>query len=148
MLKEYFLPYASCAHCAMKFSDCNPTNISSTNCAMHHQHVFTNFAIESYMIPIIVQQFLIDVMNRKIVDPIKMRDAHETSPAKAFDSNEIEQFWRSYEVAVPTDLEVIWESIESGLHRYLEVIQYFKCFEGRIKKEKYATFWLIGTETA
>lgn len=87
---------------------------------MHH-HAFTNFAIEPYMIPVIVQQFLIDMNNRKMVNAGNADDTNEPTTAKPLDLKEIEHFWRSYELAVPTDLEVIWESVENGLHRYLEV---------------------------
>lgn len=44
-----------------------------------------------------------------------------TSAPKTIDLKEIEQFWNDYVNAVPDDLEIIWDSIDSGLIRYLEV---------------------------
>lgn len=123
MLKEYFLLYASCVHCSKKYVDYKESNEANDDCVMHF-HAFTNFAIQPYMIPIIVQQFLTDI-NRNGVNATTRNDTSVPATAKALDVNEIEHFWRAYERAVPNDLEIIWESIENGLHRYLEVHKSF-----------------------
>lgn len=103
----------------MKYVDYKVSTDANGDCVMH-LHAFTNFAIPPYMIPIIVQQFLTD-LHRKGVNTSARTDTSVPDTAKALDLNEIENFWLAYEMAVPNDLEIIWESIENGLHRYLEV---------------------------
>lgn len=121
LLKEYFLPYASCIHCSKRFNELN----SSTECSTSHKHAFTDFAVEPYMISIVMQQFLIDVNAKsrpKTMQSITNDSIMDvTSAPKTIDLKEIEQFWNDYVNAVPDDLEIIWDSIDSGLIRYLEV---------------------------
>lgn len=136
LLKEYFLPYSSCIYCSKKYSDLNiapvqlDTDIvlnAAEMCTGHHEHVFGNFFIEKHMIPIIMQQFLIDMgirtksSSQKVAkhfeDFDRLDDGHTN-----IDVNEIEEFWNDYVAIIPNDLELIWDTIDNGLIRYLQVI--------------------------
>lgn len=128
LLKEYFLPYASCIQCSIKYTDYQINSI--TECLQHtNQHIFANFAVEQYMIPIIMQQFLIDLSTKadtSIVNKLNKAidnnvDESVVTVSRPIDLSEIEQFWNHYVNALPSDLEIIWDTIENGLIRYLEV---------------------------
>lgn len=142
LLKEYFLPYASCIYCSRKCGDLNIAPVPSdsdidanvaaaaaadTCCTGHQKHVFGNFFIEKHMIPIIMQQFLIDMgirtksSSQKIAkhgDFDTMDDGHTI-----IDVNEVEKFWNDYVAIIPNDLELIWDTIDNGLIRYLQVFR-------------------------
>lgn len=138
LLKEYFLPYASCTQCSIKYIDWienysnqinEPNNGQNTNTiqCFQHNHIFANFAVEQYQIPIIIQQFLIDLSTKcstsivtlnKTIDKV-VESANVSQP---IDLTEIEQFWNDYVNALPNDLEIIWDAIDNGLIRYLKVI--------------------------
>lgn len=117
----------------MKYSDLNIAPIDSDdgiasnaieNCPGHHHHVFGNFFIEKHMIPTIMQQFLIDMGIRttssqtvaKQSELDKLDDGHNI-----VDVNEIEDYWNDYVAIIPNDLELIWDTIDNGLIRYLQV---------------------------
>lgn len=48
--------------------------------------------------------------------------------SRPIDLREIEQFWNDYVNALPCDLEIIWDAIDNGLVRYLEVIFVYQSF--------------------
>lgn len=153
LLKEYFLPYASCTQCAIKYIDWNendsnqinePSSNDNTNtiqCSQHN-HIFANFAVEQYQIPIIIQQFLIDLSTKcstSIVTSNKAIDKFDESAtvSRPIDLREIEQFWNDYVNVLPCDLEIIWDAIDNGLVRYLEVM-FFCCLSITLNECKFA----------
>lgn len=105
----------------------NSSNNTNTFQCSEHNHIFANFAVEQYQIPIIIQQFLIDLStkcNSSIVTSNKTIDKFNESAtvSRPIDLKEIEFFWNDYVNALPCDLEIIWDAIDNGLIRYLEVI--------------------------
>lgn len=138
LLGEYFLPYASCTQCSIKYIDWiendsnqmnepNSNNNTNTIQCSQHNHIFANFAVEQYQIPTIIQQFLIDLSTKcstSIVISNKAIDKFDESAtvSRPINLREIEQFWNDYVNALPCDLETIWDAIDNGLIRYLEVI--------------------------
>lgn len=72
------------------------------------------------MIPIIMQQFLIDA-GIKCEPKIMENQSGETLEERTIDFKDIELFWNDYVDTIPRDLELIWDTIESGLVRYLQV---------------------------
>lgn len=120
LLKEYFLPYASCIYCSKKYTDLNTGSMDEEKCSEHH-HVFNSFFVEQHQIPIIMQQFLVDLDTKSIpkIDP-KYSDVPDD---RLIDIKEVQQFWNEYLTTVPTDLELIWDTIDNGLNRYLQVFK-------------------------
>lgn len=148
LLKEYFLPYAFCGICSGRYSDLSKksTEIDSgepksmvvhldhreqqqQQCDDAHDHIFTNLFIEQHMIPIIMQQFLIDLgSNVSKLTPNNYFNEHldtQSIALNSIDLKEIEPFWNDYMNAMPSDLEMIWDTIDNGLVRYLQVTDNF-----------------------
>lgn len=136
VLKEYFLAYASCIYCSTKYSDLTNATVETEDgiasnaveqCTGHHHHVFGNFFIEQHMIPIIMQQFLIDMGIRTTTSHTmaKHTDFDGFDDGPSLDVNEIEGFWNDYLTVIPNDLELIWDTIDNGLIRYLQVFNFF-----------------------
>lgn len=144
LLKEYFLSYASCIYCSQKYSDLNGAPVNSDDdggdgggdgvgivsadiekCPGHHQHVFGNFFIEKHMIPTIMQQFLIDMGIRAAVPSQTVAKHSEfdqlDNGEHSIDVNEIGEYWNEYLTIIPNDLESVWDTIDNGLIRYLQV---------------------------
>lgn len=142
LLKEYFLSYASCIYCSKKYADLNIMSISSNDgagtvnsnvvgkCPGHKHHVFGNFFIEKHMIPTIMQQFLIDMGIRTTITSSSSPPQTVAKPSEldrldddgyTVDVNEIEGFWNDYTAIIPNDMELIWDTIDNGLIRYLQV---------------------------
>lgn len=133
LLKEYFLSYASCIYCSKKHSDLNIVPADSDDggavhkCPGHRHHVFGNFFIEKHMIPTIMQQFLIDMGIRTTTSSSQAEAKHAESDHRldddghTVDVNEIEEYWNDYVTIIPNDLESIWDTIDNGLIRYLQV---------------------------
>lgn len=142
LLKEYFLPYAFCVTCSEQYRDSKRIDgeidsgdaknmvdtLSKRQQCTEHGHIFTNLSVEQHMIPIIMQQFLIDLgVNASKLASKNYANEHSMNTQSAtvhnaIDLKEIEQFWNDYIDAIPSDLEMIWDSIENGLVRYLHVI--------------------------
>lgn len=97
---------------------------AAEQCNEHHRHVFGNFFIEQHMIPTIMQQFLIDMGIRKISSQpmATYSDLDGLDDGPSLDVNEIEEFWNGYLTAIPKDLDLIWDTIDNGLMRYLQVL--------------------------
>lgn len=78
------------------------------------------------MIPVIIQQFLIDLdaeSTSKTIAKIP-NNIHSDDNAIAMQSinfNDIEQFWNDFLHMLPNDLDSIWDTIVNGLLRYLQV---------------------------
>lgn len=130
LLKEYFLPYSFCANCLTRFYDSNENAsdalVQHQKCIEHGQ-IFTNLFVEQHMIPIIMQQFLIDLrMNTSNLAPKTNEHSDKSSIVhNKIEPKEIEQFWNDYIQALPNDLGRIWDAIENGLVRYLQVIVHY-----------------------
>lgn len=92
-------------------------------CPGHHHHVFGNFFIEKHMIPTIMQQFLIDmgVRTTSSQNTATQFELDKFDDGHAIDVNEIEKYWNDYVAIIPNDLELIWDTIDNGLIRYLQV---------------------------
>lgn len=126
LLKKYILPYTSCITCAKKKSEITTeTTTDKTNfsniCADHNE--FENFFVEQHMIPIIMQQFLIDLDARsssKMIAKPATND-NELNAFHSIDFNEIKLFWNDYICIIPHDLNLIWDTIANGLLLYLQV---------------------------
>lgn len=127
LLKEYFLSHATCVNCSRKYNEygTNPlesghglTNIAEHYCDQHHE--FRNFFIEQHMIPIIMQQFLVD-LGIKTAPKTVVKHSNDALEDHSIDIKEIEQFWNDFLTTIPSDLELIWDTIDSGLTRYLQV---------------------------
>ncbi|XP_055311995.1 dynein regulatory complex protein 1 homolog [Sitodiplosis mosellana] len=123
LLKNYFLPYASCITCSRKFNEI--TTIGEETSDQCAEHEITNFFVDQHMIPIIMQQFLIDLDGRA---PSKMIVKHlshdeDSNALYSIDANEIELFWKDYMRTIPNELELIWDTIVNGLLRYLQILK-------------------------
>lgn len=130
LLKEYFLTYASCIYCSKKYSDIQVNRTESDRdtesniiekCSDHH-HMFSSFFVEQHMIPIIIQQFLIDLDTKSASKIQTFNHTNDAVEERSIDIKEVEQFWNEYLTAIPSDLELIWDTIDNGLNRYLQVI--------------------------
>lgn len=133
LLKEYFLSYASCIYCSQKYSDLNVTpmdldggGISDIDkCPGHRHHVFGNFFIEKHMIATIMQQFLVDMGIRTAAPSQAVTKFTELDQVDngghSVDVNEIGEYWNEYLTIMPNDLESVWDTIDNGLIRYLQV---------------------------
>lgn len=127
LLKEYFLSYASCIYCSTSYGsfDSHPIEFESDHanqvakCA-DHQHVFGNFFIEKHLIPTIMQQFLID-LEVKTVQNVPVTTSDDAVDDQFIDIKEMEAFWNDYVTVIPVDLQLIWDTIDNGLVRYLQV---------------------------
>lgn len=129
LLKDYFLNYASCIYCSKLYRDSGKHSAEASrdiatngidSCTEHH-HVFTNFFVEQHMIPIIMQQFLIDMGIKCEPKMIENRYSGDTAEERTIDFKDIELFWNDYVDTIPGDLELIWDTIDNGLVRYLQV---------------------------
>lgn len=122
LLKKYFLPYASCITCSIKYDEFSSD--LHRQCP-DHEHIFTNFYVEQHMIPIIIQQFLTDLGVKNSSNALTNYSSENLDDAlnalHSIDINKIEQFWMGYVDAIPNDLETIWDTIVNGLLRYLQV---------------------------
>lgn len=141
LLKEYFLSYASCIYCSQKYSDLNVAPADSDDgggggvrivtsdvekCPGHRHHVFGNFFIEKHMIPTIMQQFLIDMGIRTAAIPTQTVAKPSESDqldngGHSVDVSGIGEYWNEYLAIIPNDLESVWDTIDNGLIRYLQV---------------------------
>lgn len=98
-------------------------------CPGHHHHVFGNFFIEKHMIPTIMQQFLIDMgirtttslSSQTVAKQHTELDHRLDNDRHTVDVSEIEAYWNDYITIIPNDLESIWDTIDNGLIRYLQV---------------------------
>lgn len=123
LLKKYFLPYASCITCSLRYDELKAG--SDSQCP-DHDHVFTNFHVDQYMIPIILQQFLTDVGTKNAVSVLVKSHSDDRfeeglNALHAIDVGQIEQSWMEYVDTIPHDLEMIWDTTINGLLRYLQV---------------------------
>lgn len=116
-----------CITCSKKFCELTRTTITDENdisskCAKHHNKL-TNFFVERHMIPIIMQQFLIDMDARSSSKQIvkHLTNMEDSNVHHSIDLNEIDEFWNDYMQTIPNDLELIWDTIINGLIRYLQV---------------------------
>lgn len=117
----------------MKYSGLNIVPIDShgvgassvvKTCPGHEHHVFGNFFIEKHMIPTIMQQFLTDMGVRTTSSSqtvAKHTELDGFDDGHTVDVNEIEDYWNDYITIIPNDLELIWDTIDNGLIRYLQV---------------------------
>lgn len=48
-------------------------------------------------------------------------DSDRVNDGQSLDVSEIEEFWTDYLAVLPNDLELIWDTIDNGLIRYLQV---------------------------
>lgn len=119
LLKNYFLLYASCIKCTRKFSDSSGEE-SGYRCT---EHKIENFFVEQHMIPIILQQFLIDLDSMISSNTIEKypRSEADLSVLHLIDANEIELFWNDYMLTIPNYLDCVWNTAVNGLLRYLQV---------------------------
>lgn len=79
------------------------------------------------MIPIIMQQILIDLDTKTISSQLitKNNSTEGPIPLHTIDLNEVKQFWNDYLCAIPNDLELIWDTLVNGQLRYLQVCFYY-----------------------
>lgn len=89
-------------------------------CAEHHCQ-FDELFVEHYMVPIILQQFLTDLSWNSFKDHEKSQRKDRLNDLQIIDFKEIETFWSRCVAIIPKDLDLIWNTIEIGLNRYLEV---------------------------
>lgn len=122
--------------CRKKYNELTETITTATadesdRCTEHHNK-FKKFFVEQHMIPIIMEQFLIDLDARSSTKSIVKHSSSATAAAASdddvnaihsIDLNEIELFWNDYSHTIPNDLELIWDTIANGLVRYLQVCQ-------------------------
>lgn len=77
------------------------------------------------MIPTIMQQFLIDMGIRAAVPSQTVAKHSEfdqlDNGEHSIDVNEIEEYWNEYLSIIPNDLESVWDTVDNGLVRYLQV---------------------------
>lgn len=78
------------------------------------------------MIPTIMQQFLIDMGIRTTTSSSQTVAKHSEldrldDDGHTIDVNEIEEYWNDFVTIIPNDLESIWDTIDNGLIRYLQV---------------------------
>lgn len=84
--------------------------------------MFSCFFVEQHMIPIIIQQFLIDSNTKSESKIESIKHINDAVEERTIDIKEVEQFWCEYLAAIPSDLEIIWDTIDNGLNRYLQVL--------------------------
>lgn len=123
LLKEYFLSYGKCVYCSQRFNDSDASSHETDSVVKHckHHHELSSFFVEEHMIPVIMQQFLID-LGTQAAPKVVAKRSDDALEERSIDIKEIEKFWQKYLKAIPSDLELIWDTIDNGLTRYLQVI--------------------------
>lgn len=139
LLKKYFLQYATCVHCSTRF--CNDFETKAVRETHHSDTVAVvasnsqrkckesqhSFTVEHHMVPIILQQFLIDTSPKSDSpicsagsDSVELT-AKSMTASRSIELKEIESFWNMYLDALPKDTELVWQALENGLSQYLNV---------------------------
>lgn len=75
------------------------------------------------MIPIIMQQFLVDLdtmMSSNMIEKYPRNEEYFTA-LHLIEANEIQLFWNDYMLTIPNYLEFVWNTAVNGLLRYLQV---------------------------